>query len=120
VRTFGGTCIALQRDPAAGELEQLTNTLGRNVVDLTALNEDLEDMLALLASIDEYVAVSNTNVHLRAGVGKVTRVLVPSPPDWRWMDAGRASPWFPDCRIYRQSSSGDWNTALAELEADLL
>jgi hypothetical protein len=69
--------------------------------------------------IDEYVAVSNTNVHLRAGLGKATRVLVPCPPDWRWMDAGRTSPWFPDCRIYRQSPSGDWSNALARLKKDL-
>jgi hypothetical protein len=119
LRDFTGTCIALQRNPAPGELEGLASALGRKVLDLTALNEDLEDMLALLAVIDEYVAVSNTNVHLRAGVGKLARVLVPCPPDWRWMDAGRTSPWFPACRIYRQSASGDWNPALAELKGDL-
>ncbi|MEO8441388.1 MAG: tetratricopeptide repeat protein [Betaproteobacteria bacterium] len=119
LRDFTGTCIALQRNPAPGELDELAGVLGRQVLDLTALNEDLEDMLALLAVIEEYVAVSNTNVHLRAGVGKFTRVLVPCPPDWRWMDAGRTSPWFPACRIYRQSASGDWSTALAGLKGDL-
>jgi hypothetical protein len=119
LRDFTGTCIALQRNPAPGEVDELAGALGRKVLDLTALNEDLEDMLALLAVIEEYVAVSNTNVHLRAGVGKFTRVLVPCPPDWRWMDAGRTSPWFPACRIYRQSASGDWSAALAELKSDL-
>jgi hypothetical protein len=119
LRDFTGTCIALQRNPAPGELDVLTSGLDRNVLDLTALNDDLEDMLALLAVLDEYVAVSNTNVHLRAGLDKVTRVLVPCPPDWRWMDAGRTSPWFPACRVYRQSARGDWSAALAELKSDL-
>ena len=119
LRAFMGTYIALQRNPAPGEVDELADALGRKVFDFTALNEDLDDMLALLAVIEEYVAVSNTNVHLRAGIGKTTRVLVPCPPDWRWMDAGRTSPWFPDCRIYRQSMSGDWNAALADLETDL-
>ena len=36
-------------------------------------------MLALLSLIDEYVGVSNTNMHLRAGVGKTAKVLVPAP-----------------------------------------
>ena len=37
------------------------------LVDLSALNENLEDMAAVLSLIDEYVGVSNTNMHIRAG-----------------------------------------------------
>ncbi len=119
LRQFPGTFIALQRNPAPGELGALADALGRRVHDFTSLNEDLEGMLALLALIDEYVGVSNTNMHLRAGVGKAVRVLVPCPADWRWLHAGRSSPWFPGSAIYRQSPRGDWNAALAELKRDL-
>ncbi|MCH8137806.1 MAG: hypothetical protein IH926_02440, partial [Proteobacteria bacterium] len=94
--------------------------LGREAHDLTALNDDLEDMLALLALLDEYVTVSNTNVHLSAGAGRTSRVLVPNPPEWRWMAAGDESPWFPGCRIYRQEVNGDWEGAFARLAGDLL
>lgn len=114
-----GTIVALQRRPAAGEIEAFSAALGRPVHDLTALNEDLEGMLALLALLDDYVAVSNTNVHLRACVGKTARVLVPVPAEWRWTQAGRDSPWFPGFRIYLQSLQGDWREALAELARDL-
>jgi hypothetical protein len=114
-----GTFIALQRNPAPGELAAFSAALGRPVHDFTALNEDLEDMLALLALLDEYVAVSNTNVHLRASAGRAARVLVPCPADWRWMDAGRASPWFPGSVIYRQTPRGEWRGALADLKRDL-
>ena len=119
VQEFPGTFLALQRNPAPGELAELENLLGRRVYDFTALNEDLEGMLALLALIDEYIGVSNTNMHLRAGVGKTGRVLVACPAEWRWMDAGRSSPWFPGFPIYRQSPRGDWDTALADLKRDL-
>ncbi|HEX9782720.1 MAG TPA: hypothetical protein VGA56_08320 [Opitutaceae bacterium] len=34
------------------------------------MNEDLEDMLALLAVVDDYVGASNTNMHLRASAGR--------------------------------------------------
>ncbi len=115
-----GTFIALQRNPRPGELDALSGALGRRVHDFSALNEDLEGMLALLALIDDYIGVSNTNMHLRAGVGKTARVLVPSPPDWRWMmNHARTSPWFPGFSVYRQSLRGDWNAALAELKRDL-
>jgi hypothetical protein len=76
-------------------------------------------MLALLALLDDYVTVSNTNVHLRAAVNRGCRVLIPSPPEFRWMAAGSVSPWFPDCRIYRQGPDGSWDEALAGLAADL-
>ena len=103
LRDAPGTFIALQRNPQPGEIESLAKSLGRPVHDFSDLNEDLEGMLALLALLDDYIGVSNTNTHLRAGVGKTARVLVPSPPDWRWMmNHARTSPWFP--RIFGLSS----------------
>ena len=115
----GGTFLALQRKPAAGEIERLAEALGKPLHDLTALNEDLEDMLALLALIDDYVGVSNTNMHLRAAAGKSARVFVPLPAEWRWMQSRTASPWFAGFRVYRQSLQGDWSGALAGLADDL-
>lgn len=114
-----GTFLALQRLPEAGEIEALSAAVGRPVHDFTALNGDLEDMLALLSLIDEYVTVSNTNVHLRAGVGAMCRVLAPFPPDCRWMTEGDEFPWFPGHSIYRQEPSWSWDEAFARLEEDL-
>lgn len=119
LRDLPATFIALQRKPAPGEIESLARILGREVHDFSALNEDLESMLAALALIDEYVGVSNTNMHLRAAAGRVARVLVPQPAEWRWMATGASSPWFPGFSIYRQSLDGNWREALAKLRADL-
>lgn len=58
-------------------------------------------------------------MHLRAGVGKTARVLVPWPVEWRWMAAGDASPWFPGFAVYRQGTDGDWDAALDRLKNDL-
>jgi hypothetical protein len=119
VKGFPGTIIALQRLPRSGEIAQLSERVSRQVHDLTGLNEDLETMLALLAAIDEYVGVSNTNMHLRAGAGRTARVLVPRPAEWRWMVAGE-SPWFPGFRVYRQQRDGDWSAALGRLDRDVV
>jgi len=105
----------LQRLPESGEVELFQSVLGREVTDFSALNEDLEGMLALLALLDEYVGVSNTNMHLRAGVGKAAAVLVAHPPEWRWMHTGERSPWFAEFRVFRQSKGNDWRNALKEL-----
>ena len=119
LRDFPGTFIALQRHPEPGEIESFARALGRPVHDFTALNDDLEGMLALLALIDEYIGVSNTNMHLRAAAGKTAHVLIPCPAEWRWMAAGASSPWFPGFSIYRQSPDGDWRSAYAKLAQTL-
>ena len=119
MRGAPGTFLALQRHPAAGEIAALARALGRPVHDMSDLNEALEGMLALLSVIDDYIGVSNTNMHLRAAVGKTARVLIPAPAEWRWLQSGRASPWFPGFSLYRQSLQGDWSRALNALERDL-
>jgi tetratricopeptide (TPR) repeat protein len=114
-----GTVLVLQRNPEAGEIEAFSHALGREAYDLTALNDDLEDMLAALSLLDEYVTVSNTNVHLRIGAGGTCRVLVPNPAEYRWMAEGAESPWFPGSKVYRQGPDGDWGAAFHALIEDL-
>jgi tetratricopeptide (TPR) repeat protein len=103
-----GTVLSLQRQPHDGETNELSALVGRPVHDFSALNEDLESMLALLALLDDYYTVSNANVHLLAGLGRTARVFVPFPPEWRWLVAGEESPWFKGFEIIRQNPDGTW------------
>lgn len=119
LRNTGANVVILQRNPEAGEIDAFARALGRPVHDFSALNENLEEMLALLSLLDDYIGVSNANMHLRAGVGKTARVLVPTPPEWRWMAEGNESPWFPGFSVYRQGYDGSWDTAFAELAVGL-
>ena len=111
---LGGTTVALQRQPAAGEIDAAREWLGRELHDFSDANDDLEDALALVALIDRHVGVSNTNTHLAAAAGATADVLVPFPPEWRWRIEGE-SPWFPGFRVHRQAVDGDWSRALAQL-----
>jgi Flp pilus assembly protein TadD len=119
LRGWRGSVLALQRLPVEGEIAAFARALGRACHDLSAVNDDLADMAALLGMVDEYVGVSNTNMHIRAGVGKAARVLIPFPPEFRWMNAGSETPWFPGCRLYRQSPGGDWQRSLSALGHDI-
>lgn len=66
LRDAPGTVIVVQRDAAEGETDHFTSTLGRPVLDLSALNEEIENLLALSGLLARYVGVSNTMTHLRA------------------------------------------------------
>ena len=101
VRDSHATFVSVQRLPGDGEREALEQALGAPVHDASAANDDLDEILALLAVVGDYVGVSNANTHLRAGLGKPMHVLVPFPPEWRWMRPGERSPWFPGVRITR-------------------
>lgn len=114
-----GTFVMLQRNPVEADVQAMEKGLGRAMLDMSGLNDDLQGMLALLSLLDEYVGVSNTNMHLLAGIGKTARVLVPYPPDWRWLAGGDESPWFPGFKVYRQSRDKGWGEALTMLTRDL-
>jgi Flp pilus assembly protein TadD len=108
VKGHPATWISVQREPRAGEHETLEDALAGTVHDASAANADLDEMLALMSLVDDYVGVSNANTHLRAGVGGSMRVLVPHPPEWRWMARGERSPWFPTMAVIRQQPDGRW------------
>jgi Flp pilus assembly protein TadD len=118
-RDWPGTVVVLQRAPRPEDVASFSKALGRPWLDWSRLNDDLQDTLAGLSLLNEYVGVSNTNMHLLAGINKTARVLVPQPADWRWMAKGEESPWFPGFAVYRQARDGDWRSALEKLQADL-
>ncbi len=117
--SWRGTVIILQRHPRSGEIDEFTRTSRLRVHDGSDLNDDLAAMHAVLALLDEYAGVSNTNLHLRAAAGRTARVLVAFPPEWRWRADGDQSPWFPGFRLYREDENHGWQPALARLAADL-
>lgn len=118
-RNWPGTVIVMQRLPKPEDLTIFSKALGRPYLDWSNLNDELPEVLAGLSLLDEYVGVSNTNMHLLAGLGKTARVLLPNPAEWRWMAEGDESPWFPGFALYRQPSSKDWNKVVEKLGKDL-
>jgi len=115
--------VILQRNPTEEEIEHLSHRFGERLIDLNTLNESLEDMLALLNLLDTYVGVSNTNMHLLASLGKTAHVLIPNPPEWRWLEKG-PSPWMPGFLCYRQTYNQSWdkclNNAAENIETQLI
>jgi tetratricopeptide (TPR) repeat protein len=112
--------VILQRKPAAADRASFLAALGREALDASDANDDLRDALALLSLLDEYVGVSNTNMHLLAGLAdRRARVLLQQPPEWRWGRAGNSSVWFPGFQLYRATQQSSWSEAMEQLASDL-
>jgi hypothetical protein len=108
VREIGGIPVLLQRGASAEEKA----LFGPDAIDYCAECESTAFVLDLLPTLGAYVTVSNTNVHLAAGLPEAQRpdmhVLVTYPPDPRWMVRGDSSPWYPGMKAYRQNYRGEW------------
>lgn len=113
--------VILQRQASPEELAYATHRVGADrLLDASAHDNDLPDLLALLSLLDGLVGVSNTNVHLAVGLDKPLYTLVPVPYEFRWQTQGDTSPWFPSAKVYRQALDGSWDAPLAQLQVDLL
>lgn len=120
LKDINASIISVQRVPDAKESKAFEAGLGRKFLDLSRLNDNLPEMLALLELADDYIAVSNTNFHLRESLGKRSKIIVNRPyEDWRWAHQGN-SPWYPNATCYRQSLDGDLSAAFKTIKQDLV
>jgi hypothetical protein len=77
--------------------------------------EDFADCAALMLALDRVVSVDTAALHLAGAIGH-PRVdgLLSHWASWRWL-----APWYSNVMLRRQSSDGDWDSALAQITAPL-
>ena len=57
--------------------------------------------------------------HLAGAQGKKVWVLLPYCPDWRWLEHGSRSIWYPEMRLFRQSKLGEWGEVISQVKLAL-
>jgi tetratricopeptide (TPR) repeat protein len=90
-----------------------------NWFDFTSELNDFADTAALVANLDLIISVDTAVVHLAGALAKPTWVLLPHPPDWRWLLNRTDSPWYPTVRVFRQSVRRDWLFVIRAVVAEL-
>ena len=81
--------------------------------------DDFDDTAAVVSLVDLVISVDTSVVHLAAALGRLTWILLPFWPDWRWMLDRADSPWYPTARLFRQSAPGDWDSVIARVANEL-
>jgi hypothetical protein len=71
---------------------------------------------AQIAALDMVITIDNSTAHLAGALGVPTWVLLPFAPDWRWLQAIEASPWYPTLRLFRQPRPGDWQSVMEKVQ----
>ena len=107
----------LQKGEASGHA---TNSpKGMKLVDYTKDIHDFSDTAAIISNMDLIISVDTAVAHLAGALGKPVWILLPFVPDWRWMKDREDSPWYPTMRLFRQPSSGDWQSVMRHVEEAL-
>ncbi|HLY55953.1 MAG TPA: tetratricopeptide repeat protein [Stellaceae bacterium] len=109
--------VTLQKEKRPRDAALLSTRL--EVLDLGARLNSFADTAAAIAQLDLVIAVDTSVAHLAGALGVPTWILLCLSPDWRWMDGGTDSPWYPTVRLFRQSRLGDWDSVVADVCAAL-
>ena len=107
-----------RRSLGADEARRLRELPGVEIVSLHP--EDSGDFVQtanIIAGLDLVISVDTSIGHLAGAMGKRTFLLVPGVgADWRWMTGRTDSPWYPNHRLFRGASDGDWSPVLDQAE----
>jgi hypothetical protein len=90
-----------------------------NIHSLGSALGDLASAAAAIEKMDLTITVDTSAAHLAGALGKPVWTLLHHLPDWRWMTATSASPWYPTMRLYRQQRPGNWGPVLEQVKRDL-
>ena len=113
----GVVWFSLQKGMATQQIEKYGSEIA--VIDASSDAKDFAETAALIETMDLIVTSDSSPAHLAAAMGKEVWLLLSYLPDWRWMDAGDTTPWYPNVRLFRQTSDGDWAGVFARVRAAL-
>ena len=77
------------------------------------------DTAAVIGELDLMLTVDTSLGHLAAAIGIPTWIMLPNPADWRWMTKRTDTPWYPNVRLFKQPTPGDWTGMINEIAQEL-
>jgi hypothetical protein len=107
------TYISLQKELREHDREALKSNT--KLLSFTEQLEDFSDLAGLIDNLDMVISVDTSVAHLAGALGKPLCILLPYSPDWRWMQTGESSPWYPTAKLFRQPALSDWESAIKRL-----
>jgi tetratricopeptide (TPR) repeat protein len=109
----GARFYSLQKGTQAAQIDAAPE--GVSLVDLGPDLRDFADTAAVLSLLDLVICVDTSVAHLAGALGSRVWTLVPTPSDWRWLEAREDSPWYPTMRLFRQARQGEWDDVIARV-----
>lgn len=77
------------------------------------------EIASAVPELDLVITADTMLAHLAGAMGRPVWTLLPTPCDWRWMDAAPDTPWYPAMRLFRQETPGAWADVIGSVRAAL-
>lgn len=84
-----------------------------------AFESDLDEMAALLTTLDLVITPPGYVAHLAGALGVRTWLILPRRADWRWNLGKTESMWYSTMQVYRQKDGQDWPRIFKAVDNDL-
>ena len=111
--------VSLQYGPGGEEIADVQAHHGIALHEWLPPLADMDEVAALIASVDLVVTVCTTVVHLSGALGKTAWVMVPAIAEWRYLESGIHIPWYPALRLFRQQHPNQWDEVIATIRTEL-
>jgi Tfp pilus assembly protein PilF len=115
--------INLQHGHVDQELQLLKKKYGLSIIKTRNgdPNASIDNLAALIASLDLVLTVDNTNAHLAGALGTPAWVLLPPGSNWRWLEDGSDTFWYQSVRLIRNRKPGSkhWKQVIEQVVHEL-
>lgn len=88
------------------------------ILDACGKDRDFSDTAAVIEQMDLLITTDTAVVHVAASMGKPVWNLLTWEGFWLY-GSGETTPWYPSMRLFRQETSGDWESLFGGVEAEL-
>lgn len=113
------TWISLQYGNHQPEIQELRERIGVSICDPRRVDpqSELDDFLALIATMDLVISVDNSTVHFAGALGIPTLAMVvfPSMSHWRWGVEPHSTRWYPSLTLIRKDRNDSWNEVFTKV-----
>lgn len=117
----GCQLIKLQKGYGA---DQATSLINKNLLldidsDVSGANRDVVETARLIQQMDLVITSDSFIAHLAGALNVPTWIALGCVPEWRWMNQGESSPWYPSVKLFRQTKRGEWQAVFEEMTQTL-
>lgn len=121
LRVPGVRFISLQYGDHPDAIAKLKSERGAELLQDPEINQikSLDDFAAQVASLDLVISIDNSTAHMAGALGVPAWILLPHPPEWRWLLEGEDCLWWPSLRLFRQKTWRRWDGVIDEVARTL-
>ncbi len=73
------------------------------------------DTAHLVSTMDLVICVDTAVAHVAGTLGVPCWMMLAAEPDWRWLQSGEHTDWYPTTRLFRQTHLGNWSDVVLNI-----